>query len=79
MPARALGRRFAGGAFVAYAVYGWFTFHPTTAEDWIGIALWALLASGLAWGVSLIVLAVLNFAYTHTVGHPWAKPGGFGT
>ncbi len=69
----AWGRRLAAGAFIAYGIYGCLTFHPTYAEDWIGIGVRAAFCAGLALGLSWIMLSLVSFVYGHTVGPSFGK------
>ena len=64
------GKHAAAAAFVCYAAYGWYTFQPTTAEDWIGITIRGAFAAGLVLGLSWIVLAVVTFVYRSTAENP---------
>jgi uncharacterized iron-regulated membrane protein len=62
---RSWGCRLAGGALVAYGVYGIRTLHPTTADEVTHIVFRGLLVSGLVLALAWIVLAVQGFVYHH--------------
>ncbi len=64
------GKHAAAAAFVYYAAYGWYTFQPATAEDWIGITIRGAFAAGLVLGLSWIVLAIIAFVYRYTAENP---------
>ena len=63
---RAWGYRVAAVALVVYGVYGVMTFHPTTADQLVGIVLRGLIAFGVVLGLFWIVFAIQGFIYQHT-------------
>ena len=61
------GKRAAAAAFVLYSLYATQTMEPEYADDWIGIALRAVLAAGLALGAAWILFASGEFLFRFTL------------
>ena len=67
------GTRLAGGAFVAYLVFGHIRFKVDTVQELIGLTLRGLLAAGLTLGLSWVNLAVSGFINEHLITPTMAK------
>lgn len=65
--------RLSAAALIAYAIHAGLVFGPSTAEDWIGVMIRGLLATGLTFGICLILLAIAAFIYRHVFASPLAK------
>lgn len=59
---------FAGAAFIGFGILATATESPETAWDFLLVAIRALLAAGLAAGMSLIGLPAVGYLYRKTVG-----------
>jgi hypothetical protein len=63
---RAVGRRLAGGAFVAYLVSGFARFEPACAQDVLGITIRAAFCGALVLAWSWVLLGVVGFAQEYS-------------
>ncbi len=67
------GTRLSGVVFVLYVLYEAFQSTPRDAQDWLDAVLRGLLTAGIAWGFSLILLAVVAFVFRYTLAGPFTK------
>ncbi len=63
-----LARRLAAAAFMLYGLCGFIEWLPDSAWGFLSLAIRSLLAAGMVFGLSLLVLPVTDFTYQHTVG-----------
>jgi hypothetical protein len=60
--------RIAAGTFIVYTLAGLVAWAPSRVSEALSIVVKAILAAGLVWAISRIVLPVFFFVYDRTVG-----------